>query len=400
MYSVSSLKDDLERKLHGTTVDKLRDFYGLAAEAARNVVARIDPKETRRVTNIENALYYSVNKYTVPTDLKGDKIIDIRPQTNREWWNYFTNVYSVDFDLYRTDQTFNVESDSGTKYLRASRDLPRGPVLSTLTDITSNGTWVAGSNASNLREDTLNTIVGNASLRFDISASGTTGYIENTGLTSIDLSLYEDIGALFLNIFLPDASNVTNVILRWGSSSSNYWSKTVTANADSTVFRDGWNGVRFDWSGATETGTPDSTAVDYVRITVTYNGTANANYRVNYLVVELGRIYEIVYYSKYLFKDEVTDAWKAAPTADADEINLDVDSYNLLLYEMALLAAQELQGEDSSFDVNYWENKKTEVWKDYMSNNKSEAIKRGETYYRMPGRRSSMRGYLGDLRQY
>jgi hypothetical protein len=49
------------------------------------------------------------------------------------------------------------------------------------------------------------------------------------------------------------------------------------------------------------------------------------------------------------------------PTADNDVVLLEKDSVNLLLYELCELVAQELQGEDSSFDLKYWQNKNKEV---------------------------------------
>lgn len=377
-YLVSDWKTDLERKLHGTTIDKIASPYELAHEAARNVLLQIDPAETKRITEISNALYDNVYRYVVPTDLKGNKILDIRPQANRAVSDNFDQVYSEEFDRYKTNNSFTIEHSDGVKYVRISKSLTAGVLLNECESATANGTWAASSGASNLTADSLYKITGSASLNFDLAS---TGYIENSTMTQVDLSEHDEISSIFVWVYMPTV--VTNVILRWGNSSTVYWSKTVTTNFDSTSFQTGWNLLRFDWSTASETGTVDPTAIDYIRVTLTYTGTADTDYRVDSIYSRLPEINEMVYYSKYLFRNS-SGTWIEKPTDDTDIVNLDTDSYNLFLYESCLLAAQELQGEDASFDVSYWERRRKEAWDMYRATYKSEVIKPQSRYYKQP----------------
>ncbi len=394
MYTISSLKTDIERKIHSTTVDKISTFNELVYEAARNVLARTDPAETRRTVNFEKAMYDNALRYLSPTDLKGDKILSIRPQTNKTWMDRFKNVYGNDFDNYRSSQTFSVEFDSGVKYIRASKALPKGSTLDLMNTVADNGSWNNLSDTSNLTVDTVNYLNGASSLKFDLNPASTSGYIENSTLESQDYTNYENLGVGFVSVYIPDATTITAINLRWGSSAANYWNKTVTAAHDSTVLRNGWNLLRFDWDSATAVGTPDSSDITYARLTFTHDTAGVTGVRLNGIFFELGRIYELVYYSKYLFRDGTTGAWKESPTDDGDIVNLDTDSYNVLLYETALLVAQELQGEDSAFDVKFWERQKKNAWDDYEVNHPSEAIPKTGTYYRMPNRTRGINGWI------
>lgn len=90
---------------------------------------------------------------------------------------------------------------------------------------------------------------------------------------------------------------------------------------------------------------------------------------------------ELVYYSKYLFKTS-GGTWKEKPTLDSDVINLDTDGINILLYELAELVTQELQGESMVQDLNYFSSKKKEAWDTYERSHKSIAYKRQNNYYR------------------
>ena len=384
--SILDFKVRLQSKIHGKSLNKIQDIEGLIFEAAGNLLGKIDPQETIRISQIENALYDNVFDYVIPPDLKKDKVIDIRPQANRSPSSNFNLAGGEQFDQYKTNNSFAIRNNTGVRTLRISKALTAGLEVEGCDSLTDNGTWTAGGNGTSLEADSLNKITSSGSLRFNISASGATAYIENSTIASIDLSNIKDAGALFVWVYIPSVTIISAVDLRWGSSSSNYYSRSVTSSHDNTSFIVGWNLLRFDWDGSTETGTPDEAAIDYVRVTLTYNGTAVNSVRVDSITAKLGSIFEIEYFSTYLFRS-LAGTWKEKPTLDTDLINLDMDAANLLLYETAELIAQELQGEDSSFDLNYWINKKQDVWKTYQINNKSQAQKKRLDYYRTSSRR-------------
>lgn len=383
-FSISDLKNRIGRKLHGSTINKLPgNFNDLVSEAASNLLLKIDPVETKRIATLSNALYDDVYNYVIPSDLKSDKIVDIRPQVKRVVGDNFQHQYPKEFDSYKSDKTFTIERDGTVRTLRISNSGHPGKLLAGYNSATADGTWAAGGDATNLTADGLNYITGAGSLNFDVASAGSAAYLENSTFTAVDLSEWEDQAAGFVWVYIPTAANVTNCILRWGSSSSDYWSVTVTQQHDQTSFRSGWNLLRFDWSSASETGSPSSSAIDYLRFTVTYDGTAGTDYRLDSIMFRLGELYEIVYYSSYLFRD-TSGTWLESPTAtdDSDLVNLDSESINLLVYEMLYLAAQEIQGEDASFDVGFWEQRRNDAWMTYKSHHKTETIKKQTRYYR------------------
>jgi len=390
-YTIANLKDDLAGVSHGTNLNDITNLTSLINRAARKVIAEIDPQETIQIANIANAIHDSVYDYTAPTDLKGNKVIDIRPQASRRVSDNFSQTFSEEFDLSKPNNTFEIRHDNAVKTLRLSKAITPAPLtLHAVNGITENGTWAVGDDATNLTKDTVTYVSGSASLNFDVNGSGTTGYLEISDMTDVDLTDHDELSSIFVWVYIPSASAVTNWILRWGNDSSAYWSSTVTSPHDASSFKDGWNLLRFDWNGATETGTVDPSAIDYLRITVTYDGTADTDFRLDNIVSSIGQIYEIEYYSKYIFRNS-SGTFIEETSTDTDIVNLDTDSYNILVYECAYLIAQQQQGQDSVFDRNYFKEElygdgqlKAGLYELYKRSYPSEVQKPQSTYYRMP----------------
>lgn len=391
MYTISDLKTELQSLLHGTSLNKVQGVDGIIYRAARKLLNDFDPIETARIAQLTTPLFDKVYDYNCPTDLKGDRIIDIRPQVNRGFSDRFFQTYNEAFDMSKASLVaggeFTIQYDTAVKSIRIAKNLIAGLLVNGGNSLTANGTWAVGGDATNLTLDTLNYVYAGGSLNFDVTGAGTTAYLENSTQSPIDLSRDEDQGYEFVYAYIPDGSVVTNFILRWGSSSGNYWQSTVTANQDSTAFQTGWNLLAFNWATATEVGTPDSAAVDYVRFTVTYDGDAATHYRLNSIVSQLGTIYEIEYYSKFLFRNGTTGAFQETVTDDSDIVNLDTDSYNLLLNMVAYFCAQQIQGSNGSFDTTFFKNEYEEEKKRYVAKIKSQTVNPQSQYYRLPSRR-------------
>ena len=70
-----------------------------------------------------------------------------------------------------------------------------------------------------------------------------------------------------MDAYLPDVSHATSFTFFWGSDSSNYWSATVTTDIDGEAFvANNWMNLAFDWSTATQTGSPNSSALNWWRL--------------------------------------------------------------------------------------------------------------------------------------
>ena len=384
-FLVSDVKNRIESKMHGTTLNKIGDFLGVMQEAAGNLIRKTELRELTRWSLLDTPLFNDVYRYTAPSDLHKDRIHDIRPQVDRTVADNFTQTTGENFGLYKgnTNDLLSVEFDSGVKFLLISKLLTRGVNIHQMNSITGNGTWAVGGDANNLSTDTLQKVSGSASLRFDLDGLTGVGFLENSTMQAVNLSDEEDASTLFLRNYLPDASRFTNVVVRWGSSSSDYWEQTVTTRFDATSFGDGWNREGFTWSSITPTGSPNSSAVNYVKITFNYStGVAINAVRVDELTASQGTMFEIGYQSNNLFRN-ASGTWFNKPIADTDLLNIEIDSYPLYLYELSLLVAQEMQGKEGRFDVEYFAELSQQANDEYGTANKSQSLKQTKSYYRM-----------------
>lgn len=373
--TIAQIKDDLIADLHLTSINKIRNFNALARRAGNQVLLDIDPFETIRVSEFN--LYDQVYDYSPASDLKGDKIIDIRPQGIRDKGDNFTKTYIEEFDLNKKNKDFTLEIDDAVKILRVRKDLEKSVLLHDCDSTTANGTWAADGGASGLAADTIYKQQGSASLNFDIGAAG--GYIENSTMTSNDLTDHENQSSLFVWIYIPDSSLITNFNLRWGSGTGAYWHRTVTTPHFGTAFKNGWNLLRFDWNGATKVGSPVVTAIDTLRFTVV-STSSDTDIRLDAIYSRLPVIYEQVYYSKLIFRDSAS-SWTDLVTDDNTILNLDVDSYQVYLTKLKELASRQLAGEDSSFDYQAFRADYIEAVKKYKAVYPSQKSKAKNRYW-------------------
>ncbi len=387
--NITTLLTDISSVVHGTTINKIPNIYGMINRAARAVLLDVDPKETTRIVQMPQ-VFNEVFDYALPADVKGDRITDLRLQGGRTPYNTFTQTYAENFDANKLVSFSNkiyTQWNTGVKTIRIEAPFLTSPV--TLTDTGSVLGWGAIIGAQNLTLDNTYNVAGGGALTFDLAAASPTGYIENSTLTAIDLTSYENIATGFLWVYIPDASDITNIIVRWGSSASDYYTSTVTATQAGTAFIDGWNLIAFPWSTASVTGTPDAGSLTYARFTITYNSTLQTGFKVCNLTFALGYYFELQYYSKYLFRDPSTNVFQETVVDSTDNnklINLDTESYNLLFNKVAFFVAQSLQGADASYDADYWQTEYNNALKRYQAQNPSEAMNKSEPYYKLPNK--------------
>lgn len=385
--SITSVSADLAAQFHGTTTNKITNLYGIFNRAAGQVLLDVDPQETIRISQLSTPIFNSVYGYASPTDLKGDGVIDIRPQVNRTTTGIVNQVYNQAFDVSKATTLLDkltVQWNTNVKSLRINLpQLTTPTILNACDSLTSNGTWTAVSTASNLSVDSVDFVSNSASLKFDLAITGPTGYLENSTMASVDLSDWVSQGYFFAYVYLPTASAFTSIILRVGSSSSAYYSMTATTTQENTSFQNGWNLLSFSWAAATTTGSPSSSALNYIRATYTYSGAAQTGVRLDQITAALGQIYEIEYYSKYLFRSS-GGTFQETVTADSDLINLDTETYNLFLWKVCEYTAQQVQGVDATqYDGPYFRNQYDQTLKRYQALYKSQKQLPQSTYYRI-----------------
>lgn len=405
-YSVQTLLNDLAGVTHGTTTNKIPYIFNAINRAARQVLQDVDPKETQRIVSLAQ-VFNDVFDYPCPTDVKGDRIIDLRLQAGRLPSDIFVQGYSLDFDAYKNvswSDKIIAQWNTGVKTLRIQAPTLTAPT--TITDTSTITGWTASPGAQNISLDTALAVAGGGDIQFDLAASSGSGSVQISTLSPVDLSSLVNIGTLFYWVYLPNASAVTSLTLKWGSdTTANYYTATSTITQQGTTFQTGWNLISIIWSAASLVGTVTSTNYKAVQLTVNYNSTLQTGVRFCNLTVAPGFIYQLVYYSKYLFRNPNTNVFQETvvdvATDGATIINLDTDSYNLFFNKTAYYTAQSLQGADAEYDAMFFGGEDGmggeygNALVKYQKLNPSETILKSAAYYR-PANRGNQRKFYNN----
>lgn len=299
--SYQDVKSHLGGMIHGGSVQRITSINELAYRAGMNVIGKIDPAETRRITNLSNPVHRGIYDYALPTDFK--KIADLRPQVNRSLRDNIVQRFSKRFDLYKRieDRTIQIKDTDGTRTIRINIAVSPAPiVINSMDSLTGNGTWGAVGSAANVEVNSQFFISGSNSIEFDLIATG--DGLQNTTMTAQDLTEHDEISELFVWVYVNDATLLTSVTMLWGNDlTTNFWTGVAaTTQFDGTAFRNGWNLCKFTWADATESGTVDPALIDSIRVTVA--SSAQNNVRIDHVTSSIGKIFEIEYYSKFLWR--------------------------------------------------------------------------------------------------
>lgn len=402
LYQRSYIEQELEGMLHGTTLNQVTEIVGCWNRAARRVLGDVDPQETKIISQF-GKLYDGVWDYPLAVDVKGNKIIDLFPQANRNLRDNFGQVYNKSFDL---NKNFSLVPDFTPRYAGAVRtirinatNLQTGILLNAADGYNTNGTWVAVQNVSNVATNNQYMTDGaSGSVSFQLNQTGvpaTVAIIRNTTMGSLNLTAQFNNADEFFAFYTPNASGMTSIRYRFGSDTTNYYdSGDLIVDQMGNGFVDGWNFMKKVWSDFTTVGTPDLTSIDYIEIRVTYDGTLQTSFLLNQFWSRLGVIFNQEYYSKYLFRDSVTGEFKEQTDTENDYINLDTDGVNLMVFALLGEVVQQMQGADALYyDANQAEQRYQSELANYKARYRSEIIKPHTAYYTMP--RAGYRRYFG-----
>lgn len=313
------------------------DLQDAANKAIRELYLDVDLKSAKRLSVITPNIFDDVYIYTAPTDLKDYAIIDIRPQAydSRTLNSRVMLVTPEVFDRKKNDRNLlvSVLDDENTRKLLVNIDVSDTQhdiaTMDTL-DSGSSTNWVLFGDATNVVLDADNKVQGSGSIKFDLVGSGTTAGISNSNIDSFALNAaIRDAGAAFAWIYVNSITDLTNFIMRIGSSASNYYQMTETTDQAGNSFVVGWNLVRFDFVDKTETGTVDDDAITYVAVYMTKDSAkADDGYRIDDIQLHSGEIYEILYYSKFPWQN-TSLTYLENSTSGTDWINVDTDEIGL-----------------------------------------------------------------------
>jgi len=338
-YSYSNLKSDVNGLIGNQNVSAV----GLRRNinnAILTLFEDIDFKSTIRHTQGVNVLYDNIFRYTLPSDVKGDAIIDIQKTSDKLQASNteYTNVPIEEFNRNFYTNTYALDYDNNQKWLMGKFVTDSNQIiLHKMNSLTENGTWTATDNGTNIAINEVNMITGAASISCDLAALGTTLSIVNSTASQVDISDLDDDGSLFVWVYFPSVENVTGVTLDWGNDVSNYESVTSTTPFYFSAFQVGWNLVEFPYANATETGTVDETVIDYLKVSISFSSTPSTltGYLFDNIVAGLGDAVEVIYYSQFPWKNS-SGVWIEESSADTDTLNMTTEEYQVLKYFCAL----------------------------------------------------------------
>lgn len=337
LHTVLELKNSVAGMLSGIDLNNIEALNAGLERAARTLVQKADVPEACITQNI--TLYNGVYDYECDPRIFGTAINDIRPQGVTR--NPSDFVYKRPGELFDRTKSYvmngttaTFEYVSGIPIIRivTNQTIPQ-IIIDPMSETTG---WVAAGSASGLTQDNAIYYHQPASLRFTLTGSSA-GTLTKTLSNTVDLSSYENVGVAFLAIQIPEgatATNLTSIQLKLGSDSGNYDSVTETEGFLGAWVSGEWLLVAFDFVGASSTGTPNWSAIDYVQVTLNHTGTFT-NFRVGGLWISQPTQAQILCQSAAIFKAG-TSAATTTITTDTDTIILNDPAYTIYEIESAL----------------------------------------------------------------
>lgn len=395
LHQVAELKAGVQALLQGINLSKVSNLNGALERAARTVVQQADVPEASGMETI--TLYSGVDYYTAPPTIFGTAINLIRRQGDvQSYWgeNYkvdtenftrgkhqFPNGYLMDFEYLNGNGRIGISTN----------DTDPAITLDSMGETTG---WVSAGSASQTIVDNTVYYHNPASLRFTLTGASA-GTLTKTIATQ-DLSSYEGVGVVFLAVWAPNATDLTSLTLRLGSSTADYFEVTATEGFLGEIQSNNWQLVAFDLAGAPETGTVDIDNVDYAQLSFAHAATIT-NIRVGGLWVALPNPHEILFQSSAIFRTPA-NVMSQIITSDGDTIVLNDAAYQLLEHESALTIAIQQGGDLSSGFIQtlrlilYGGGNDPGLYDRYRANNPSAQLRTIGSYY--DGERGGYSSYV------
>lgn len=358
LKTVSQLRDSVAGILSGIDLNNVDNVNGCFERGVRVLIQNADVPEASSKQNI--TLYAGVTDYECDERIFASAVTDLRPQgVSRQPSDVVYKRDGEQFDRTKgylpngTMVTF--EYDNGTPIIRVVSVVPTPQ--NKIDPMSSTDGWVAAGSASNLVEDGTVYYQYPASLRFLLTGAGT-GTLTKTLNSAIDVSDYEDVGVAFLALRIPDgatSTNLTGITLKLGSDSGNYNSVSETEGFLGAWISGNWLLVAFDFSLASQTGTPDWGSLDYVQVSFDHSATFT-NIRVGGLWLSLPSPSELLFQTAAVFKASGQQP-STTITSNADEIILNDAAFTLLEYECSICILESTGGASVDSSIRGLQNK-------------------------------------------
>ena len=393
IYTYSQIQRDLNAATHGRRTNLIPGDTGdtnlerdLINRGVRIAISEIDFRGNKRKVQLTPGLMDNQFDYSIPLDVKGDRITDFSPQITDsrgefETWN---QVSPEEFDRRKKVEKglYTIIDDDLDRTLRISADVEDMTlVISEMDGLNSPDTWGGFGSTLDSDVDSENDdfIQGNGAVRFsDTYLQATTGRddtyvgIENSALVEFDVSPYLSRGSFFVYGKLDTGdTGIKQLNLRLGSDSDAYYTFSDSTQNDCSAFESGWNLVRMDASSRVATGTPTDTAISYAALYWTRDsGThLDTDFAFDYLTAKKGKYYDLTYYSRYVWQD-TEFALSENSTHDTHALLVQNDEYEVISAKIAELASGYLRDRE---DQKYYAGEYQRLKNIYLAANPSEA---------------------------
>jgi len=369
VYPYSLVRRILNTRIHGrltnitsgdtSDTNLERDLIN---SAVRIAISDIDFRGNIRESVLTPNLMDNQYDYALPTDVKADAIIDIRPQVtdSRGEFESYNLVPPEEFDRRKKVEKgiYTILNDDLTRILRVAADVEdETQVISELDGANDPDTWegFGGTLDTNVDTEGDDFIQGNGAVRFSDTAlnaaSGITDTslgIENRNIGSFDVSPYLSRGSFFVYGRLDTGdSSIQTAYLRLGSDSGNYNQFSDSVQNDCSAFQTGWNLLRFDAGSRVTTGTPVDTAIDYAAVFWGRDSATHldTDFAFDYLIAKRGKYYLLSYYTRDMWQDTALLLFENS-THDSHALLVQNDELEVIIAKASELASGYLRDEN------------------------------------------------------
>lgn len=340
---IANLRDSVSGILQGLNLNNVKNLNTALERTVRVMAQEIDIPEATARTYVN--LFDGVFDYLSPSDIFGGAVIDLRPQGISRQLNDYN--YRQDIALFDRTKAWlpngyaiTFENIGALQVMRIANTKANPMIL--LDDLSVTTGWATGGNASGLTQDQTVFYQIPASLRFNISASGSQAYIEKT-IPSNDLTAYQGVGTVFVAVKLPTATDITSIGVRIGSDNANYYDVSNTQGQLGAFFSGDWLLIPLNLANASKVGNPVITAIKYLRIYFNYDGVALNNVYVGYCFIALPSPHTLIYKTPSIFQN-AGGVILSTITNNSDTVLLKDDAYVIYEHECALSVALQQGG--------------------------------------------------------
>lgn len=349
--TIASLKTNFDTYIGDSSTDRVSDAerYQYLTEAVFWLQEALGNEHSDASFSFD--YFDTVTTYKTTTSIPDStEAVDLRRE---EGLGYYPFTYKSGKELQQAiaakshDPAYTIERYDKNSYLVINlRDCKHvANQISSLESTTADGgTWAVDSStsdATNLTIDTNEFKEGAGCFNFDITVAqsgNNRATIQNSTLTSMDLTNEEDLASWVFWVYLPDVTNFSSVKLYWGSSSSAYWSATATTDINGNAFVDGWNRIKIDWLNSTLTSTPDKAAITFIRFDFNYTGSQanDTDFRIDDLKLIIPETLTFLYTSWFVGTNSGgTDISAFTATTDIPFFSGQYDGYRYAVAHMA-----------------------------------------------------------------